>query len=130
MRRASAAEPRRRDAVEATFQTSCRGDAGLVAWRAMNRARQIVIARAAAEAVKRGHPWVWRQALSQARALAHGEDVQVVADDGAPLGHAIADAESPIALRMWTSGRAPIDDALVKSRIDAALGARARMFAD
>ena len=93
--------------------------------------REVVIGRQAAEAVRRGHPWVWREAVARGgEALVTGADVQVVGDDGAPIGRAVADASSPIALRMWTAGRVEIDAALLAARIASAIALRARLFAD
>jgi 23S rRNA (cytosine1962-C5)-methyltransferase len=97
-------------------------------------AQPVVIARAAVEAVRRGHPWVWREALLRGRGrgetLVTGADVQVVGEDGAHFGRGVADASSPIAIRMWTAGRAPIDAALIASRVAAAMALRARLFGD
>ena len=66
--------------------------------------RAVVIARAAAEEVRRGHPWVWRAAvkkgLERARA---GEVVELQSMDGVPLGHGVADPDSPIAVRVWVT---------------------------
>ena len=97
-------------------------------------AQEIVVVRAAAEAVRRGHPWVWREAIARGRgggdAIVTGSDVQVIGEDGSAVGRGVADASSPIALRMWTAGRAPIDVSLVAGRIASALTLRERLFAD
>lgn len=97
------------------------------------RVPEIVVNRAAAEAARRGHPWVWREAVRSTRdaaSAAAGDEVQIVAEDGTAVGRAISDPASPIALRIWTTGRAPIDDALVRDRLARALAVRARLFAD
>ena len=79
---------------------------------------EIVVGRQAAEAARRGHPWIWQQAIVRGADHAHaGDEVQIVAEDRSPVGRAVADPASPIALRVWTAGRAPIDLALVRARL-------------
>jgi 23S rRNA (cytosine1962-C5)-methyltransferase len=51
--------------------------------------------------------------------------VQVLAPDGRPVGRGLADASSPIAIRMWTMGRAPIDRELWRERAARACEMRA-----
>jgi 23S rRNA (cytosine1962-C5)-methyltransferase len=99
--------------------------------------RAVVVARAAGEEVRRGHPWVWRSAakkgLEQARP---GEVVELRSAEGASLGCGIADPESIIGVRVWvtaeTQGGFPravvLDDAVLDARIAAALALRRRLF--
>src|SRR5215469_8381182 len=62
--------------------------------------------RAAAERILRGHPWVWREAVSRGlEGATPGAAVRVLAPDGSPVGMGIADPSSPIAVRVWTRGR-------------------------
>ena len=92
--------------------------------------REVVVKRAAADAAKRGHPWVWKHAVARGLSgLAAGDEVQVAGEDGEAVGRAIADPESPIALRMWTEGRTPIDDALAASRVTRAIAMRETFLA-
>ncbi|HEY8040583.1 MAG TPA: class I SAM-dependent rRNA methyltransferase [Polyangiaceae bacterium] len=83
----------------------------------------------AAESLAHGHPWVWRETVSRgldgARA---GEEVQVVGADGAPVGRGLVDPGSPLAVRMWTRGRAPVDAALWRERARRAGALRATLF--
>ncbi len=100
--------------------------------------RDVVLSRrAAAESLLRGHPWVWAEAIGRSEgsgprtaqvAGAPGEEVQVLAPDGTPIGRGLADPGSPIAVRMWTRRRDPIDGALWRSRVAHALDLRAAMF--
>jgi 23S rRNA (cytosine1962-C5)-methyltransferase len=62
------------------------------------------------------------------RGMDPGAEVQVLAPDGAPVGRGIADPGSPIAVRVWTAGRAPIDAALLRSRAARAVTLRRRLF--
>jgi 23S rRNA (cytosine1962-C5)-methyltransferase len=77
-------------------------------------------------AVRRGHPWIYREQL-EGPLSAHGVgDVAVVFDpEGEPLGSAIVDPRSPIAARMWTHGRAPLDESVIRDRVARAIGLRA-----
>ncbi len=94
--------------------------------------REVVIAERAAVAVRRGHPWVFREALTERPTLRTGEEVRVMDRTRTLLGHAWADADSPLALRMWThaQGNVAIDDALLARRFEAALRIRDRLFKD
>jgi 23S rRNA (cytosine1962-C5)-methyltransferase len=84
----------------------------------------------AAEHLMRGHPWVWRESVARGLdEVSAGDEVQIVAPDGAPVGRGLVDPASPIAVRVWTRGRAPLDDALWKARIEHACDVRRRLFA-
>src|SRR5271156_5491190 len=74
---------RRRDVVEAERPV-------------LKSAREVVLrARGAADSLRRGHPWVWREAVERGLEGARvGEDVQVVAADGTPVGCGIVDPGS------------------------------------
>jgi 23S rRNA (cytosine1962-C5)-methyltransferase len=76
--------------------------------------------------IARGHPWIWREGIAQGLGGAQaGEQVQVNAADGTPIGRGLADPSSPIAVRIWTHGRRPIDDALWLERLQHASALRA-----
>jgi 23S rRNA (cytosine1962-C5)-methyltransferase len=85
--------------------------------------REIVLHRKdAAERLVRGHPWVWREAIAAGLdGTSPGEEVQVIAPGGVPVGRGLADPESPIAIRMWTHGKEPIDERLWQARVAAAI---------
>jgi 23S rRNA (cytosine1962-C5)-methyltransferase len=91
----------------------------------------VVIARAAAEEVRRGHPWVWRSAvkkgLDRVRA---GDVVRLESAEGGALGEGIADPDSPIAVRVWVTDGSAIGGPLLDARLRSALALRARMFPD
>jgi 23S rRNA (cytosine1962-C5)-methyltransferase len=98
----------------------------------VSRVREIVLRnRAAVERLARGHPWVWREALgSSLEGAQPGDIVQVLAQDGAPVGQGLLDPTSPIAVRMWTRGRAPVDRALWRERVSRAAALRYSLFDD
>jgi 23S rRNA (cytosine1962-C5)-methyltransferase len=86
---------------------------------------------ASVAAVLRGHPWIWREALGAGlEGLRGGEEVQVVGPDGAPVGRGLADPGSPIAVRLWTRGEQPVDAALLRARVAAAMRLRTWLFAN
>jgi 23S rRNA (cytosine1962-C5)-methyltransferase len=93
--------------------------------------REVVLrARGAAESLRRGHPWVWREAVERGLDGARvGEDVQVLAADGAPVGHGIVDPGSPLAVRLWTRGRSPLNADEWLRRVEHAAALRARLVA-
>jgi len=78
----------------------------------------IRLVRTAALAVKRGHPWVYREGVARPpRGLATGATVELADEEGAPLGRGLWDAGSPIAVRVF-------DRAAGGALSGAALGAR------
>jgi len=92
--------------------------------------REVVLrARTAPPGIAHGHPWVWREAIARGLESARaGEVVQVLAGDGTPVGRGLVDPASPIAVRLWTRGRSPLDAALWEKRAQAAVALRARLF--
>jgi 23S rRNA (cytosine1962-C5)-methyltransferase len=83
----------------------------------------------AADRLAHGHPWVWREAIARGlEKAAPGQEVQVVAADGTPVGRGLADPASPIAVRLWTRGNAPVDEALFRDRVGRACALRQRLF--
>ncbi|HSQ67097.1 MAG TPA: class I SAM-dependent rRNA methyltransferase [Polyangiaceae bacterium] len=87
------------------------------------------LSRAAAEPVRRGHPWVFREKLERAPTLRDGDEVRLVVD-GATVGRGLATAEGPIAVRVWTHDDQPVSRALFVERVKAAVQLRARWFDD
>jgi 23S rRNA (cytosine1962-C5)-methyltransferase len=92
--------------------------------------REVVLKQTgAAERLMRGHPWVWRDAIAQGlEGVSAGEQVRVVAPDGATVGHGLADPRSPIAVRVWTRGRECIDPELWRARVEKACELRRWVF--
>lgn len=94
-------------------------------------AAQVVVGRAALETIRRGHPWVWRRAVSRADPrLDAGEEVVLVGPGGRTLGFGVWDPESPIAVRVWGSGDGRVDEHLFASRLERAFAIRAGLFGD
>ena len=89
----------------------------------------VSLTRAAALAVRRGHPWVWRQGVTSGiDRLLPGDAVRVLSPEGARLGYALADPGSPIVLRIW--GKTPLDPASFSQRVERAVALRERLFAN
>lgn len=82
----------------------------------------------AAEPVRHGHPWVYREQIDQRDRVRDGDEVRL-ASKGVVLAHGVA-SSGPIAVRVWTRGDAPVDARLVRERIARAVALRARWFAD
>jgi 23S rRNA G2069 N7-methylase RlmK/C1962 C5-methylase RlmI len=90
---------------------------------------ELVVSQAAADAARRGHPWIWQNAIVRGgKSSIAGEEVRVVAQDGAFLGRGIVDPGSPIFLRLWTSRDERIDERLFDRRIARAFAIRRELF--
>ena len=81
----------------------------------------------AAEPVRRGHPWVYREQLQGS-----GQDGQEVrlASNGAVVAHGLASSAGPIAVRVWTHGDKPLGPSLFRERLERAVALRVRAFED
>ena len=83
----------------------------------------------AAAALRRGHPWIYREQLRGPLAQkSPGEVARVVDGDGALIGSAILDPGSPIAARLWVHGEGALDAASMRKRLERALAMRDAMF--
>lgn len=97
----------------------------------MSRAAELVLSMAAADSIRRGHPWVWSKGIAQgASQLASGVEVSLRASGGDLLGRGIFEPGSPIAVRMWTHEDVPIDEALLRTKLSHAFQLRQRLFCD
>ncbi len=81
-----------------------------------------------ARSIRRGHPWIYRNALTQREGLGNGSLVEVQTRDGRPIARGFWDVASPIAVRVLESGgpghRFADADALVAERLGSALDRR------
>jgi 23S rRNA (cytosine1962-C5)-methyltransferase len=84
----------------------------------------VTLAKDLSRSVRRGHPWLYRQALRATPSLAEGAVVDVLDTRGRRLATGFWDATGPIAVRVLSTE--PLDDAaeLVRSRLRTALATR------
>ena len=74
--------------------------------------------------LKRGFPWVYRDEITRSsRVFSPGEPVLIRAASGAAMGVGLAD-EGKVALRRFREDPGPVDAALVRDRLRAALARR------
>ena len=66
-----------------------------------------MLAKNLARSIRRGHPWIFRDALRTPPALADGALVTVTAPDGQPLARGFWDARSAIAVRVLEAAGGP-----------------------
>lgn len=89
-----------------------------------DRPRPITLRKNLAGALRRGHPWIFRDALERPPRLANGELVELRARDARPVAIGFWDARSPIAVRVLEPGPLPDPDAAVRTRLREALQRR------
>jgi 23S rRNA (cytosine1962-C5)-methyltransferase len=82
------------------------------------------LAKDLARSIRRGHPWVYRDALAGRPSFEDGTLVEVAAKDGRKLATGFWDAASPIAVRVLSRERFEDLGALVHGRLAAALERR------
>lgn len=75
--------------------------------------------------LRRGHPFVWRDALRLPAGLAVGDVIDLVDRQGSFVARGVVDPGSPIAFRVWTLDPArAVDRALLDERLAAAAALR------
>ena len=110
----------------------------LIYYAAMTK---IFLKRGRTHSVAQRHPWVFSGAIDEAKTgsaalagLDAGAAVEVVSDDGEPLGFGWYSPQSQIRVRLlsFDASAAPGDDeaAFVKARVGASVGRRADFFAN
>ena len=88
----------------------------------------VVLKKDLARSIRRGHPWIYRDALNGGEGLASGAVVEVRTKDGRAIARGFWDARSPIAVRVLESGGPghsfATSEALVAERLRSALERR------
>lgn len=79
--------------------------------------------------LKRGHPWIFSDAIRLPAGIAPGDIVEVTRD-GRTVGRGYADPEGPLAVRMLTTDPKTQVASALEARLDAALALRASLFGD
>lgn len=69
-----------------------------------NRPAAIVLKKDLARSIRRGHPWIYRDALTARDNSKNGDLVEVQTRDGRPIARGFWDERSPIAVRVLESG--------------------------
>jgi 23S rRNA (cytosine1962-C5)-methyltransferase len=94
---------------------------------------KVIVNRHGVEAVRRGHPWIFRSAMGQisSRHFVDARIVTIVAETGEAIGCGVYDPDSPIALRVWGVGpESRLDASVFAERLVRALALRNELFAD
>lgn len=89
---------------------------------------QVRLRKPLERAVRAGHPWLFDEAVAVPAGLTTGSVVEVLDRAGRPIATGLYDADSPLAVRIWTTepGEA-LDEALFRRRVAEALDLRARV---
>jgi 23S rRNA (cytosine1962-C5)-methyltransferase len=95
---------------------------------------KVMVNRHGADAVRRGHPWIFRSAMGHVSSSRHPADariVTIVSETGDAIGCGVYDPDSPIALRVWGVGaQGRLDASIFAERLVRALALRQELFAD
>lgn len=90
----------------------------------------VVVNRHGVEAVRRGHPWIFRSALVSSSG-AEARIVAIVSEREEKVGCGIYDPESPIALRVWGVGpNEDLDASVFAGRLERAIALRKELFTE
>lgn len=83
-----------------------------------------------AHRIRSGHPWVYREALGPRPLTPEpGTQIDLVDEEGEFVGRGLYDADSAIALRVFSRNPdVPIDGKLIHERVKAAVALRARLL--
>jgi 23S rRNA (cytosine1962-C5)-methyltransferase len=98
----------------------------------MAKSRMANVTAGAASAVLRGHPWIWRDAVTRAPSGAKTGDVVTLSDPtGRAIGQALWDASSPIAARVYElSASRALDAGALVAAVERAFDRRSRWKED
>jgi 23S rRNA (cytosine1962-C5)-methyltransferase len=89
----------------------------------------VVVSARGEQRIRSGHPWIYRADVASVTA-GPGDIVQVIGPRNRPIGSALFSDRSQIPLRMLTVGDAVADEALIRARIEKAIGFRASLGLD
>jgi 23S rRNA (cytosine1962-C5)-methyltransferase len=92
-------------------------------------APSVTISARGEQRVRFGHPWIYRADVAAVDA-AGGDVVQVLGPRQRVVGYALFSDRSQIAIRMLSRGEQPIDELLVRSRLEAAIRFRDSLHID
>ena len=92
-------------------------------------APSVTISARGEQRVRLGHPWIYRADVA-AVAADGGDLVQVLGPRQRVLGYALFSDRSQIAIRMLSRGEQPIDESLVRSRLEASIRFRESLTLD
>lgn len=92
----------------------------------------VVVNRHGVEAIRRGHPWIFRSAVAPSSPrYADARIVTIVSEHDEIVGCGVSDPDSPIAVRVWGTGAdVRLDASVFSNRLMRALALRAELFAD
>jgi 23S rRNA (cytosine1962-C5)-methyltransferase len=93
----------------------------------MTKPHVATVTAGAASAVLRGHPWIWRDAVTRAAPAAKTGDVVSIHDPkGSVIGHGLWDTASPIAVRIYARGNERLDGRALATAVSRAFARRDR----
>jgi len=92
-------------------------------------APSVTVTPQGANRARAGHPWIFRaDVLASPPALTSGDEVRVCDARGNFIARAFWAVQSPIALRVMNRKDEPVDEALLKSRLEAAFARRRALY--
>ena len=89
----------------------------------MTRMASVVINARGEQRVRSGHPWIYRADVVDVEATG-GDTVQVIGPRRRTIGFALFSDRSQIPIRMMTLGEHPVDESLLRARLERARAVR------
>ncbi len=94
----------------------------------LSKRAKVILTRDLRRDIKRGHPWVFADAVRLPKGLTQGEIVAIERDDRI-VGHGYVDPDGPLAVRVCTTAPREFPDATwAKARLQAAIALRKSLF--
>jgi len=90
----------------------------------------LTLPRAVCDGLQTGHPWVFRDKLGRPPGLPDGAWVRLLDPAGKTVGTGLYQEQGGVAVRLFRSGRGPVDAAWIKRLVEQALNRRVALLAE
>lgn len=96
----------------------------------MRKRKNLTLSRTVAEILRKGHPWVFRDKLGDARGLADGDWLHLIDPEGESVGTGMYQGTGGVAVRVFRRGSEHITVEWVRQGVNRALERRSQLRAE